>query len=193
MPNIFTRNALNKIMEDGNLTPQQRTEQVYSLYGRALEDGYIGKGAARQAMEAAVEAALSEAKAGWEQEHVAVNAVDSDEYRALKGEFDAYRAMQGARSSADYRDVKPKFFETVYGMVDRAEGAKSVPEQLTAIRRDFEEYFAAPTGDPVPERPAPAVVLPTGGAPAPGAPLTLSEAMRRANAGEAVDIDLIGR
>ena len=39
MPNIFTRNALSRIMEDENLTPQQRTEQVYSLYGRALEDG----------------------------------------------------------------------------------------------------------------------------------------------------------
>ena len=54
MAGIFTRNALNKIMEDESLTPQQRTEQVYSLYGRALDDGYISKSAAQQAQAALV-------------------------------------------------------------------------------------------------------------------------------------------
>ena len=31
--------------------------------------------------------------------------------------------------------------ERVYGMIDRKEGAKPVPEQLTGIREKFEEYF----------------------------------------------------
>ena len=62
MAGIFTRNALNKIMEDESLTPQQRTEQVYSLYGRALDDGYISKSAAQQAQEATGE----QARAEWE-------------------------------------------------------------------------------------------------------------------------------
>jgi hypothetical protein len=37
--------------------------------------------------------------------------------------------------------VKPKFFETVYGMVDRKDGAKPVEEQLKGIRENYEEYF----------------------------------------------------
>ena len=187
MPNIFTRSALNRIMEDETLTPEQRTEQVFSLYGRALEDGYVGRAAARQAREAAVE----EARAQWTREHPAADVRQSDEYRALRGEFDAYRAMQQTRTSGEFSGVKPKFFETVYGMVDRGEGAPPVGEQLAGIRREFEEFFQAAT-DPSASRPAPAVVLPA--APAkPAGRMTLGEAMRRANAGENVDVALIGR
>ena len=137
MANIFTRTALNRIMSDEALTPEQRTEQVFSLYGRALEDGYVPKGAAR----AARETALEEARAEWEKGMSAPDVSQSDEYRALKGEFDAYRAMQEARASEEYRDVKPKFFETVYGMVNRGDGARSVQEQLAGIRDAYEEYF----------------------------------------------------
>jgi hypothetical protein len=32
MSNIFTRKALNDIMGNEGLTPEQRTEQVFSLY-----------------------------------------------------------------------------------------------------------------------------------------------------------------
>ena len=49
--------------------------------------------------------------------------------------------MQQARGSKEYEGVKPKFFETVYGMVDRGDGAKSVEEQLKGIRENYEEYF----------------------------------------------------
>lgn len=190
MSEIFTRDALNRIMEDGNLTPRERVEQVYGLYGRALE-GYVEKATARQVREAAVEAAVGRARARWEQDQAMPNIVESEEYRALKGEFDAYRAMQGARMSAEYAEVKPKFFETVYGMVDRTEGAKSVAEQLASIRRDFEEYFTQKRADPIPGRTSPALVLPSGGRVAPGGRLTLSEAMRRANKGERVDMRMV--
>ena len=192
MAGIFTRNALNKIMEDENLTPQQRTEQVYALYGRALDDGYVSKSAAQQAQEAAVETAVRDARAEWEQGVTPPDIKGSDEYKALQGEFDAYRAMQGARTSADYKDVKPKFFETVYGMVDRAEGAKPLADQLAGIRESYEEYFTAPAPDPG-KPPKPGIVLPSGGNPAPGAKLTLTEAMRKANAGETVDVSMIGK
>ena len=84
MAGIFTRNALNRIMEDESLTPQQRTEQVYSLYGRALDDGYISKSAAQQAQEAAVE----RAKAEWEKGQTVPDPRQSDEYRALAGAGD---------------------------------------------------------------------------------------------------------
>ena len=191
MAGIFTRNALNRIMEDENLTPQQRTEQVYSLYGRALDDGYVSKSAAQQAQEAAVEAA----KADWEKGQTAPDPKESDDYKTLRNEFDAYKAMQAARTGKDYEGVKPKFFETVYGLVDRGEGAKPLAEQLAGIREQYEEYFIEKPADPAPgnPKPAPTVVLPTGGNPAPGAKLTLAEAMKRANAGEQIDVGMIGK
>ena len=43
MAGIFTRSALDKIMSNAELTPEQRTEQVFSLYGRALDEGYVSK------------------------------------------------------------------------------------------------------------------------------------------------------
>lgn len=139
MSNIFTRKALNEIMSNEGLTPEQRTEQVFGLYGRALDDGYIAKGAAAQAQETA----LANAKADWEKTLTKPDPKESDEYKALRGEFDAYKAMQTARSSEDYKGVKGKFFETVYGMIDRANGAKPVQEQMADIRKNYEEYFEA--------------------------------------------------
>ncbi|MBQ6121737.1 MAG: hypothetical protein IJI59_08330, partial [Clostridia bacterium] len=118
---------------------------------------------------------------------------ESDDYKALQGQFDDYKAMQAARTSKDFEGVKPKFFETVYGLVDRGEGAKSLQEQLAGIREQYEEYFTPADPNPNPGKPAPKVVLPTGGKPAPGAKLTLAEAMRRANAGETVDVSQIGK
>ena len=137
MGNIFTRKALNDIMGNEGLTPEQRTEQVFSLYGRALDDGYIAKTAAQQAQQTALESA----KAEWEKGVKVPDPTESDAYKSLKGEFDAYKAMQTARGSKEYEGVKPKFFETVYGMVDRGDGAKPVEEQLKGIRENYEEYF----------------------------------------------------
>ena len=137
MSNIFTRKALNEIMSNEGLTPEQRTEQVFGLYGRALDDGYIAKGAAAQAQETA----RANAKTEWEKGVKAPDPKESDEYKALQGEFASYKQMQTARTSKEYEGVKPKFFETVYGMIDRADGAASVEEQLKGIRENYEEYF----------------------------------------------------
>ena len=139
MPNIFTRKALNDIMANEGLTPEQRTEQIFGLYGRALDDGYIAKGAAAQAQETA----LANAKAEWEKGIKTPDPKESDDYKQLQGQFDAYKQMQQARGSKEYAGVKPKFFETVYGMVDRGDGAKPVEEQLKGIRENYEEYFTA--------------------------------------------------
>ena len=137
MGNIFTRKALNEIMGNEGLTPEQRTEQVFSLYGRALDDGYIAKTAAQQAQQTA----LDNAKAEWEKGIKTPDPKESDAYKELQGQFDAYKQMQQARASEDYKGVKSKFFETVYGMVDRKDGAKPVAEQLADIRKGYEEYF----------------------------------------------------
>ena len=140
MSNIFTRKALNDIMANEGLTPEQRTEQVFGLYGRALDDGYIAKTAAQQAQETA----LTNAKAEWEKALTTPDPKESDAYKELQGQFDAYKQMQTARSSKEFEGVKGKFFETVYGMVDRKDGAKPVEEQLNSIREQYEEYFETP-------------------------------------------------
>ena len=137
MGNIFTRKALNDIMGNEGLTPEQRTEQVFSLYGRALDDGYIAKTAAQQAQQTALE----NAKAEWEKGIKVPDPKESDDYKTLQNQFNDYKAMQQARTSEDYKGVKGKFFETVYGMVDRRDGAKPVAEQLADIRKGYEEYF----------------------------------------------------
>ena len=159
MAGIYTRNAVDKIIRNSELTEEQKTEQLFSLYGRALDDGYIAKSAAQQAQQTALESA----KAEWEKGQKAPDVKESDEYKALRGEFDAYRAMQTARGSEEFKGVKPKFFETVYGMVDRGDGAKPVNEQLDGIRKNFEEYFVAEQQGPKPTFGAPVEgSMPTG-------------------------------
>ena len=140
MSNIFTRKALNDIMNNEGLTPEQRTEQVFGLYGRALDDGYIAKTAAQQAQETA----LTNARTEWEKSITTPDPKESDEYKQLQGQFDAYKQMQTARNSKEFEGVKGKFFEQVYGMVDRKDGAKPVEEQLKGIREQYEEYFETP-------------------------------------------------
>ena len=102
-----------------------------------MDDGFITKAAA----EAAKAAAIDQAKADWEKNLPEVNVKESEEYKALQGEFDGFKAKQTARNSEDFKDVKPKFFDRVYDLISREDGAKSVGEQLADIRKDFEEYF----------------------------------------------------
>ena len=148
MAGIFTRKAISAILNDDGLTPEERTDQLFSLYGRAIDDGYITKSAAQAAQDAAV----TQAKADALKDFKAPDAKESAEYKALQQEFAAYKTMQTARDSEDFSSVKPKFFDTVYGMLDHADGAKPVKDQLAEIQGKYEEYFnvkeAEPTGKP---------------------------------------------
>ena len=150
MAGIFTRKELSKILSDENLTPEERTDQIFSLYGRAIDDGYVTKGAA----DAAQQAAVNSAHDAWIKEQKPVDVKESDEYKALLGEYEGYKTKQSARNSEDFRAVKPKFFDRVYDLIDRADGAKSVAEQLADLRKDYEEYFLTePAGTPAPKLP----------------------------------------
>ena len=133
MAGIFTRGALDKIMTNADLTPEQRTEQVFSLYGRALDEGFISKHDAEEAKQAAIEAT----KAGFKAPEP-IDPKTTDEYMALQRERDMLRAIGGE----DFAQVKPKFREQVFGMLDRGAKAKPVSEQLTGIREKYEEYFS---------------------------------------------------
>lgn len=139
MAGIFTRTEIAKIMSNADLTPEGRTDQIFSLYGRSLDDGYVTKKAA----EAAQKAAIDTAKAEWEKNVPKVNVLETEEYKKLQGEFDGYKSKMTARTSEDFREVKPKFFDRVYDLIDRSDGAKSVTEQLADLKKDYEEYFTA--------------------------------------------------
>lgn len=132
MAGIFTRPALDKIMNNGELTPEQRTEQVFSLYGRALDEGYISKRDAEDAKNQAVEAARAGIKTP-----EPVDPKTTPEYMEIVRERDMLRAIGGD----DFSKVKPKFRETVFGMLDRGEKAAAIADQLTGIKEKYEEYF----------------------------------------------------
>ena len=143
MAGIFTRPALDKIMQNAELTPEQRTEQVFSLYGRALDEGYVSKRDAEEATNRAVEAA----KAGIKVPDP-VDPKTTPEYMEVARERDMLRAIGGE----EFTKVKPKFRETVFGMLDRGDKAQAVADQLTGIKEKYEEYFLP---DEQPEQPKP--------------------------------------
>lgn len=132
MAGIFTRSALDKIIRNGELTDEQKTEQLFSLYGRSLDDGYISKSAAEDAKNAAVESAKAAFKAP-----EPIDPKKTPEYMEIAKERDMLRAINGE----DFASVKPKFRETVFGMLDRAENAKPISEQLAGIKEKYEEYY----------------------------------------------------
>lgn len=132
MAGIFTRPAIDKIMQNAELTPEQRTEQVFSLYGRALDEGYVSKRDAEEAKQQAVDAA----KAGFKVPEP-VDPKTTPEYMEVVKERDMLRAIGGD----DFQTVKPKFRETVFGMLDRGEKAAAIAEQLSGIKEKYEEYF----------------------------------------------------
>ena len=133
MAGIFTRPELTKIITNVDLTPEERVDQIFSLYGRAVDDGFV----TRKASEAAVKAAVDTAKEAWSKEQPTINVKESEEYKALQADFDGYKSRQTARTSDDFKEVKPKFFDRVYDLIDRADGAKPVNEQIAAINLIF--------------------------------------------------------
>ena len=147
MPGIFTRPKLLEILQDEQLSNDERMDRIMSLRGRDLDDGYVTKSAAREDKTQAVE----EAKAEWEKNLPKPDIKASEEYKNLQNEFAGYKAMQEAKGSEDYKGVKGKFFETVYGMVKREDGAAPVTDQITAIREQWPEYFT--DGGGAPEQP----------------------------------------
>lgn len=138
MAGIFTRPELAKIMGNNDLTTEEKTDRIFSMYGQAINDGYMTKTAAREAQESAINAA----KAEWEKNLQTPDVKESEEYKALQAEYTGYKAEQEARASEDYKGVKDKFFHVVYGMVDHS---KPVSEQMPGIKEAWPEYFEQET------------------------------------------------
>lgn len=104
---------------------------------RALGDGYILKSTAQELAEEAARKAREEAPQ-------AVNVTESEEYKALAGEL----AKTKAFTSEDFAQVKPKFRDQVWGLLDHE---KPVAEQIPEIAKQYEEYFTTPAAPPNPE------------------------------------------
>ena len=92
MAGIFTRKALADVL-NGESTPEEKVDAIYSLYGRAIDDGYVTKAAANAAKQDAMEQAKAEAL----QNAPKPNVLDSEEYKALQANFDAYKTKQQCR------------------------------------------------------------------------------------------------
>ena len=137
MASIYTRKAVTAIINDENLTNDEKTERLFTLYGQALDDGYLSKSQAQAMQNAAVEAAKADAL----KDYKAPDVKETEEYKALQKAMEDERAKFKARDSEDFKGVKSKFFDTVYGMIDRSEGAKPIAEQLKTIGEKYEEYF----------------------------------------------------
>ena len=82
-------------------------------------------------VQAKIDAAVAEAQ------KAPVDVTQTDEYQKLVRERDMLRAI----GSEDFAGVKPKFRETVFGMLDRSEKAPAISDQLKAIGEKYEEYF----------------------------------------------------
>lgn len=126
----FSRGEVGKILANEALSVEEKQERIFALYGSALDEGYVSKAQAAADKEAAVEAARKD--------FTAPDPKQSEEYKALQTDFDNYKTRTNARSSAEYAEVKPKFFDAVY---DKLDHSKPIKEQLDAIRKDYSEYF----------------------------------------------------
>ena len=119
----FTRKFL---MDNG--VPEDRVDAVMAERNRTLSD-YVPKADVQAQIDAALQIRAPD------------DPTQSDAYRALAQERDMLRAIQGD----DFAEVKPKFREQVFGMLDRSDKAQPIPEQLKSIREKYEEYYITHT------------------------------------------------
>jgi phosphopantothenoylcysteine synthetase/decarboxylase len=133
-------------LKSQGLTDEQ-IEFVMTEGNRSLANNYTLTSDVQGKIDAAVEAAKT----------APVDVTNSAEYKQLAQERDMLRAIGGD----DFSSVKPKFRETVYGMLDRSDNAPAVADQLKTIGEKYEEYFVS-------EQPAEPPAKPNFGAPTQG-------------------------
>lgn len=107
---------------------KEQIDYIMTESNRSLAANYVLKSDVQAQVDAAKNAAKPEP----------VDPKTTPEYMEIAKERDMLRAINGE----DFASVKPKFRETVFGMLDRSEKAKAVTEQLSGIREKYEEYFS---------------------------------------------------
>lgn len=108
---------------------------------RALGESYTTKSSVQEQIDVAVQKALQDAPKS-------INVQETEEYQKLAGEL----AKTKAFASEDFEKVKPKFRDSVWGLLDHD---KPIAEQLPKIAEQYEEYFVPADKPAEPEPPKP--------------------------------------
>ena len=126
----------------GRGVPEDAAAEVLAAHEAALSAA-LADTVSREEAKRQADAAVAEALADTVSREEAKRQADAAVAEALEGvgKLEAERDMLRAIGGEDFADVKPKFREQVYALLERGDGAKSVPEQLEALREGFEEYF----------------------------------------------------
>ena len=117
------------LMDHG--VPEDQVDAIMAARNQTMNDtlsGYVAKAEVQAQIDAAV------AKVPKPEP---IDPKTTPEYMELARERDMLRAIGGD----EFQTVKPKFRETVFGMLDRGEKAAAVADQLNGIKEKYEEYF----------------------------------------------------
>jgi hypothetical protein len=106
---------------------KEQIDYIMTESNRSLAANYVLKSDAQAQVDAAKNAAKPEP----------VDPKTTPEYIELVKKNDMLQTIYGE----DFAQVKPKFRETVFGMLDRSEKAKPIAEQMAGIKEKFEEYY----------------------------------------------------
>ena len=115
-------------LEAQGLTKEQ-IEFIMAESGRSLSANYT--------LNSDVQARIDDAVKTVKPEPVDIKT--TPEYLEVVRERDMLRTIGGD----DFATVKPKFRETVFGLLDRGEKAAAIPDQLSGIKEKYEEYFVS--------------------------------------------------
>lgn len=121
---LFKRSDL----EAQGLTKEQ-IEYIMTESGRSLSANYTLNSDVQSRIDDAVKTVKPEP----------VDIKTTPEYIEVVRERDMLRTIGGD----DFATVKPKFRETVFGLLDRGEKAAAIPDQLSGIKEKYEEYFVS--------------------------------------------------
>ncbi len=127
----------------GHGVPEDQVEEVLAAHAAAVSEevsGMVPRDEAQRQVDEAVAGMVSGEDARRLAEEAVAEAlagVDGETVARLEAERDMLRAIGGEA----FEDVKPKFREQVYAMLDRGPEARPVEEQLAEIREEYEEYF----------------------------------------------------
>lgn len=145
--------AFTRAFLKDNGVPEDRIDAIMGERNRTLSD-YIPKADVQEQIDAAVKKAVEEAKKAQQPapetkpepkaepkpqvtQPEPKPVTEYEEYKKIVSELEMVKALNGD----DYAEVKPKFRETVYKMLDHGEKAKPIAEQLTGVKEKYEEYF----------------------------------------------------
>ena len=106
---------------------KEQIDYIMTESNRSLAANYVLKSDVQAQVDAAKNAAKPEP----------VDPKTTPEYIELAKKNDMLQTIYGE----DFAQVKPKFRETVFGMLDRSEKAKPIAEQMVGIKEKYEEYY----------------------------------------------------